>query len=1412
MNKLYLFTFIFLQTSFATQAQFNLADLKDAAIDAAIIRKNKAEAAGFTAEAQTLATEIAALEAATLAPPIIPDKAIGFFPVTTITTDNPHLEFLYRWAESYLAEVEPNYEKSSTTSPVFTGGKFYETRDLVSIVEKLIWLSLSPQSRYQYHPVLLKRLLLISFATSDDYLLNGGDAFGEPESNNNALDDWFASPGAIYSWKIVATSFQQYIPPFLIQRFEQAADKITNQHYGLTVTQMGATPPYRTYCNRDISYAEVLIHGGQYRNNALWLNRGLEIVNLVLGPTILFPDGAYSYIGNQNEGSNYHGATTISLAKLYSVTGQSSILTGIANAKNYELLNIEEGFINEFYHVPAWKTQWNGGTGISGVNLLYISKSPHWKTLYEINRSVNGGLSDSPLDVSFYDGTIPTAPLPNNYLVYDRNIQGPKRRINDFSYGITTRKVSLPNNLGHLTLAGAMTTTSGGKSRRELDAALMSMHAKVHVSAGNTTEWDKWAYLMGDMDPLINMSKSISSVSTPTFLYRQTAGPTAHTSQWASFQQWVTLPDRMIGLVEVYPKGTSNGQAYEVDGRIKLGYGRTGILNPKDMEIVIPGSEYNYGNIKILIHQHDFTSVDTVAAGVVRDWPKEATEIRFRYDLSNNGSFLAVYPNATRKHFIAEIRYKEAIGNVTVERYNTNNVKGLIITSGNNKYATFRNLGTTSAIIDVSSYLTAGHTNKVHYSRTDNIEPAPTIFTGTSLTIPANQQRLLVSSNNLLDNQQSWENFNVLLDQLPGIRIQSANLTHEYCAGDLISFTTLTDNLGSNTTFQWNVDDVPVVGATNATFSSNTLTDQQSISCTMTTTLTDGSSYQIKSNILVVTVSAKPSLPVLSTTTSSLFTGNYIYLQATVAGATTTTTYEWRGPNQFISTLQNPIISNATLSDSGTYTVVAGNERCFSDPASIQISTTNTHVWRGTADSNYGNDANWDFGFPKFNIGHVVIDKGVHTPIINSSSSFSAPSMEVKKDAPLEITGFFSVGNINTYVSKASFTFNDVQSANLVGKTLTGTYEYKGTPTSPSFEFRWYRADNKYGNNAILIGTNQNYTLTTEDVDKFIAFSARKLNSFGGVESVKTSEFIKITKVNAADDQALNATVLLSFRQLRKTYTGPLLRVRREKDNREMDIPFTSSGYLDQDILVRFSNYGNVYVSVWYDQSGNGLNAVQVDKNKQPFIVKGGKIVTNNFLPAFEFLGSQILEVPSSPLLDAPLGFALFLTGKQMATHTATEYRTSMAYRTEVTSTTSSIGGSAAGTYGFRNIRSAITSPSNPTRQVIGFMLNSSAGILSSGTVSFSNYRDFANQSIQLTNYCNGGGNGNNFITVNNNQFSVLQTLALEVNPINGPFTIGNRNLNQSQVHFIIGEVILYNQPISATQRDEIEKNMMKLN
>jgi len=47
-----------------------------------------------------------------------------------------------------------------------------------------------------------------------------------------------------------------------------------------------------------------------------------------------------------------------------------------------------------------------------------------------------------------------------------------------------------------------------------------------------------------------------------------------------------------------------------------------------------------------------------------------------------------------------------------------------------------------------------------------------------------------------------------------------------------------------------------------------------------------------------------------------------ITLSATASGGTGVYTYDWTGPNGFVSTLQNPGIANATTANNGTYTVV----------------------------------------------------------------------------------------------------------------------------------------------------------------------------------------------------------------------------------------------------------------------------------------------------------------------------------------------------------------------------------------------------------------------------------------------------------------------------------------------------------
>jgi hypothetical protein len=88
-----------------------------------------------------------------------------------------------------------------------------------------------------------------------------------------------------------------------------------------------------------------------------------------------------------------------------------------------------------------------------------------------------------------------------------------------------------------------------------------------------------------------------------------------------------------------------------------------------------------------------------------------------------------------------------------------------------------------------------------------------------------------------------------------------------------------------------------------------------------------------------------------------------------------------------------------------------------------------------------------------------------------------------------------------------------------------------------------------------------------------------------------------------------NAAAAYSVRKLRTLYTGNAIRVRRSSDNTEQDIGF-SSGNLDTTALTTFCSGTNGFVTTWYDQSGNAINAVQTTASRQPQIVSSGSILT----------------------------------------------------------------------------------------------------------------------------------------------------------------------------------------------------------
>ncbi len=94
------------------------------------------------------------------------------------------------------------------------------------------------------------------------------------------------------------------------------------------------------------------------------------------------------------------------------------------------------------------------------------------------------------------------------------------------------------------------------------------------------------------------------------------------------------------------------------------------------------------------------------------------------------------------------------------------------------------------------------------------------------------------------------------------------------------------------------------------------------------------------------------------------------------------------------------------------------------------------------------------------------------------------------------------------------------------------------------------------------------------------------------------------------------ASVAYGLRRLRRLYTGFCIRVKRSSDNAQLDIGFDSQGNLDILALLAFVGTGSGFVTIWYDQSGNGRNATQTTAGSQPRIVNNGVLQTEGGKPA----------------------------------------------------------------------------------------------------------------------------------------------------------------------------------------------------
>jgi len=122
-----------------------------------------------------------------------------------------------------------------------------------------------------------------------------------------------------------------------------------------------------------------------------------------------------------------------------------------------------------------------------------------------------------------------------------------------------------------------------------------------------------------------------------------------------------------------------------------------------------------------------------------------------------------------------------------------------------------------------------------------------------------------------------------------------------------------------------------------------------------------------------------------------------------------------------------------------------------------------------------------------------------------------------------------------------------------------------------------------------------------------------------------------------------NAAAAYSLRKLRSAYNGSAIRIRRT-DNSEIDIGFVN-GVLDTNTISTFCGVQTGFVTIWYDQSGIGVNAIQTTTAAQPLIYASESFYLQNGKPSIKFNGIayNLRRTGTMPLIERSFTFV----GKQ---------------------------------------------------------------------------------------------------------------------------------------------------------------------
>ncbi len=596
--------------------------------------------------------------------------------------NNPYLApaLNAEWYAGFSAKPDYPWKLPTPEAAAYNGlHRDYGVREQAIKANEWMLLYSHPQSPLKDKTELLIRAMRRIDAYMEDY-----------RNGRREHDDFFALGPALMGAVMIDRTFPEMLLPTQRKHWIEAAQKAAE-----TYSRMGY---HGDYSNADLGTARIFLASALLTGNKEHLDRGMRLA-YSWGDNI-YEDGASSYIGKQNESPGYHAACIDIEFDNYLLTGDPKLLEILRRVENYPVSCTDSNFTTEWFTPPSWKQSWYGADGFRGSPIIYyLTGNRYLQTLGSQEKFESPAEPSIKLAGIYKTHPWAPLPLPNNYTVYDRNIQGVRMNYGLYSAamnGRVTASLAGKNTYVGLTLAEAH---RGGKPA--FSAAVYGVNAfPVNGGSGaNTISQESISVAHG---------RGFAALGAGYTLARRMAGPARQEVPWKGKQVWLYLPDRMIGLVELAPDGRQKANAVTLN--IELGRGKAGAIDASPARL-LNDRDCQFGNLLVRVHETNLKGVrlSPVADGLANDGVRGSHNEWHLVDEPNmNGWSPAARDYEGTSFAVVELRVAGAPDPARVERIESQGLVGLSVEVAGRKYTALYNPGTAAAGVETARFTDRG--------------------------------------------------------------------------------------------------------------------------------------------------------------------------------------------------------------------------------------------------------------------------------------------------------------------------------------------------------------------------------------------------------------------------------------------------------------------------------------------------------------------------------------------------------------------------------------------------------------------------------------------------------------------------------------------------------------------------------